>query len=101
MQIGITSNNSKLGIDNDKATIDQIKLKLAEECLEVQKEEEPLSLLYEALDVAEMSLVLIDQLCKRYGLEFEQELKTHNKKLTDRGWKSDKIITFKVHHNWR
>lgn len=101
MQIVITGESKGLGIDNNKASIETFKKKLTEECQEVTEEVDNLKLVYELLDVIQVSMAMIYQICKRNALDFKSLLFKHNKKLDKRGWKAEKIITFKIFNNWR
>lgn len=91
MQLG---ENLETGEDNEKDSLDKIKVKLEEETkelIEALEEKDILHILEESFDVVQV-IIRIFALLKKNNVDIEQANKRHNRKLVKRMWKHVNII---------
>lgn len=101
MQMMVLDRSRQLGIDNNKATLNDFMNKLAEEIEEVRWGlilEDMDNLQEELFDTIQVCIGMLNKLDKE-GLSIRNGLNKHHKKLVARGWTSRKMINFTV-NDW-
>lgn len=110
LEMAVTEENKSLGIDNDKATGEELITKLEEETREVRNAIEDyeksktlgdlLEVIRETLDVIQMCIVILWRCGKKsehnYKELLEGENRVHIKKLLKRKWKFGKKINIEI-----
>ncbi|WP_046066102.1 MazG nucleotide pyrophosphohydrolase domain-containing protein [Clostridium scatologenes] len=94
----ILNKNEKLGCDNINSSFKDLFKKLKEEVNELEKEvekEDKVNMAAETLDVIQMCIALLLKLFMS-GINIENSVHKHNKKLTNRNWKPRAIIKISI-----
>lgn len=65
------------------------------ELIEAIKEKDPVHIAEEALDNIQVSIGVLDKLCHE-GVDIQQAIYRHNKKLVDRGWDHKAVVKVQV-----
>lgn len=97
MKFMILSHNERLGIDKDTETFKDIAKKHEEESKELKEELErgdKYKIAEETLDQMQICIGILDKLALE-GLDIEQLVKRHNKKLVMREWKDKGVVVIK------
>lgn len=99
MKLMILSHNDRLKQDNNKWSWTDIGIKHieeSEELLEAIAEEDMHHIAEEVLDEIQVCVGILDKL-EREGVDINQELLRHERKLINRYWKPKGEIEIKVH----
>ena len=94
MKLMILKNNESLCIDKNKETFEDILKKYQEESMELKEalqSGDDLQIAEETLDVIQMCIGILDKLNSN-GMNINQLVKRHNKKLVMRNWEDKGVI---------
>lgn len=94
MKLMILKNNKGLGIDKSKENFQDILKKYQEESRELEEalqSEDDVQIAEETLDVIQMCIGILDKLNSN-GMNINQLVKRHNKKLVMRNWEDKGVI---------
>lgn len=97
MKFMILSHNERLGIDKNKESFKDIAKKHEEESEELKEELErgnKFKIAEETLDQMQICIGILDKLATE-GMDIEQLVKRHNKKLLMREWKDKGVVIIK------
>ncbi|NEZ47619.1 hypothetical protein FDF74_10495 [Clostridium niameyense] len=104
MQLMILKNSSKLGINNELLTLENLIDKLQEEVKELKDAAEDKNnidhIAEEAWDSLQMCIEVLDKLESKHNINLKITLNKHHKKIKEREWKAKKMIVFQVFNDY-